>query len=126
MLDGAFEGIANATLKPFADGGERVRVESADARIAAQQVVSLALVVHELCTNASQYGALSNAKGWVSLKVDDAGDRLRLTWKEHDGPQVSPPAEPGFGMRLLQRVGSNAELAFEPGGVRCSLYLRKS
>lgn len=118
--------VIDATLKPFADGGERVRVDSADARIAAQQVVSLALVVHELCTNASKYGALSHGSGWVSLKVDDAGDRIRLVWKEHDGPQVSPPAERGFGTRLLQRVGSNTELAFEPDGVRCCLYLRKS
>jgi len=119
--------VVRAALEPFVDGGgERVRVDCADARVAAQQVVSLALAVHELGTNASKYGALSDAKGWVSVKIEDTGDRIRLTWREHDGPRVQPPHTDGFGTRLLRRIGSGTELSFEPGGVRCSFYLRKA
>jgi two-component sensor histidine kinase len=117
--------VLYAVLQPFEEGEERIRVECSDTRIAAQQVISLALAVHELCTNAAEYGALSSPAGWVSLKIEDAGERIKLSWKEHDGPRVAPGSATGFGTKLLRRVGSEPELEFEPEGVRCSFYLRK-
>jgi two-component sensor histidine kinase len=79
---------------------------AADTRIAAQQVVSLALAVHELATNACKSGALSVREGWVPLRIEEAGDRIKLLWREHGGPPVVPPEAKGFGSRLLGRLGS--------------------
>jgi two-component sensor histidine kinase len=118
--------VVDAVLQPFDDGGERIRVECADTRIASQHVISLALAIHELGTNASKYGALSSPAGWVSLKIQNAGERIQLEWREFDGPRVVPADATGFGTKLLRRVGSDPELVFHPEGVRCSLYLRKA
>lgn len=115
-----------ATLEPFEGEAQRVRIECVEAAIPAQQVVSLALAIHELATNASKYGALSAADGWVQVDVDDLGERLCLTWAEHDGPPVSQPERQGFGTRLLRRAGMNTKLEFQPDGLRCSIGIRKA
>lgn len=89
--------------------------------------VSLALALHELCTNAVKYGALSNDTGRVEVKwsvVGDTPERLQLIWQESGGPPVSPPATRGFGSRLIERalaaeLEAPVELSFPPDGVRC-------
>lgn len=118
--------VVHAALRPFIDGGQRLQVESPDTSIAAQQAVSLALALHELGTNASKYGALSGPRGRVSVRIEDAGDEIRLMWEEQEGPPVLPPGSSGFGTRLLRRVGSRAEFRFEPDGLLCSFALRKN
>ena len=118
--------VVEAALRPFQDGGKRVVVECPDVRIPAQQVVSLALALHELGTNASKYGALSSVEGKVRVEVEDLGEWIGLSWIEQDGPPVTPPAGSGFGTKLLGRIGSKTELSFDPNGVRCSFYLRQA
>jgi two-component sensor histidine kinase len=114
-----------AALSPFEGEKARFDLTIADGRIASQQVVSLALAIHELSTNATKYGALSHPHGRVEIHVEDLGNQLRLTWKEHDGPPVVPATEQGFGTRLLRRSGMGTEISFEPDGLRCTMGLRK-
>ena len=65
---------------------------------------SIALVLHELATNAAKYGALSTAQGSVQIDWSVQGDELRLTWKERDGPPVAgPPSTEGFGSVLARQ-----------------------
>jgi two-component sensor histidine kinase len=118
--------VVRAALQPFVDEDERVDLELADVRIAAQQVVSLALAVHELGTNASKYGALSARGGRVLLTIEDARDRVRLIWSESGGPPVQQPESTGFGTKVLKRLGTDAEFRFEPDGLCYSMYLRKN
>jgi two-component sensor histidine kinase len=118
--------VIEAAVKPFGGIGSRIRIDSVDAAIPAQQVVSLALAIHELATNASKYGALSSPDGWVEVRGEDVGDRLLITWAEHDGPPVITPESQGFGTRLLRRAGMNAKLDFAPDGVRCSIRMHKA
>jgi two-component sensor histidine kinase len=92
--------IAAATLAPLVGDG-RLEVTGPDLAIGAHSAVSLALVLHELATNAMKYGALSNAEGRILLNWDFAGDALSLTWRETGGPAVSPPQRLGFGSRLI-------------------------
>jgi hypothetical protein len=61
----------------------------------------------------------------VSVRIEDAGDRIKLNWKEQGGPRVLPPTSSGFGTKLLGRVGTEAEFRFEPDGLGCSFSLRK-
>lgn len=118
--------VVEAALEPFGDARTNIRVEAAEAMIASGQVVMLSLALHELATNAVKYGALSVPTGRVELVIEDAGDRLNLTWKEHGGPPVSVPEIHGFGTRLLRRSGMDTALDFEPDGICCSFGLRKS
>lgn len=118
--------VIEEALAPFRDGSGRFDIQSVDATIATGEVISLALALHELATNALKHGALSRERGRVSLKVDDVGDRLLMIWKEHGGPEVQHPHTRGFGSRLLQRSGIETKLTFEADGLLCSMGLRKS
>jgi two-component sensor histidine kinase len=64
--------------------------------------------VHELATNASKYGALSNATGHVaiswSVSKPDGRKQFKFRWKERGGPSVSPPRHNGFGTTVLELV----------------------
>jgi two-component sensor histidine kinase len=118
--------VVAAALGPFASEGERrIDVETTGTRIASQEVLMLSLALHELATNAVRHGALSRPEGRVRLTVEEAGRQIRLVWTETGGPPVMPPQRKGFGTTLLGRVGSDAELAFEPEGLRCTLSLRR-
>jgi two-component sensor histidine kinase len=94
--------------------------------------LSIAMAMHELSTNAVKYGALSNAAGRVDVRwavvaaTDGAGERLRIEWRERDGPAVTQPARRGFGSRLVERglageLGGTARLHFEVTGVMCEI-----
>jgi len=86
---------------------------------------SCALLLHELCTNATKYGALSVADGVVSITWGMAGNRVRLIWRELHGPPVVAPTRTGFGTRLLKTAFpaeyGEAVITFEPDGVRCTI-----
>ena len=65
----------------------------------------LALVIHELCTNANKYGAYSTPGGRVAIRwsINEAGDQpsLAFRWQERGGPRVVPPQHTSFGTTLL-------------------------
>jgi PAS domain S-box-containing protein len=68
-------------------------------------VTSMALVMHELATNAAKYGALSSPRGYIHIDWSVKKDELLLTWKEHGGPFLNGPAEhEGFGSSLVRRL----------------------
>ncbi len=89
---------------------------------------NIGLAVHELSTNAARYGALSVAEGqvtvaWGWVADGSAGPLFRMHWIEAGGPGVVPPAQKGFGQIVLEQLAARAlrgeaELRFEPGGVR--------
>jgi PAS domain S-box-containing protein len=123
--------IAEGALGPFAEqGAGRIAIEGRDVRLSARAAVDLTMALHELATNASKYGALSNETGRTHLawRVAGTGDhpRLELEWRESGGPPVTPPSRRGFGSRLLTQglpaeLNGTAELQFAPGGVVCRI-----
>ena len=101
-----------------------------DLRVSPRLALSLSMALHELCTNAAKYGALSQAGGRVRIlwsSPNKAGaDRLQLRWEEHGGPPVRPPARRGFGSRLLEHglareLAGTVALAYETAGVVCTI-----
>lgn len=95
-----------------------------------QTSVSLAMIIHELCTNAIKYGALSNDSGKVAIQWEVQQDAentvLALLWRESGGPPVGKPDRKGFGTRLIDRglstdKGSKAEIDFDSGGLVCMI-----
>ena len=101
--------LINAIFEPYVDEEAevpaRVVIRGCDLMINESAVTNVALVLHELATNAAKYGALS-ADGGV-VRVDCARDdaMLRLEWKEAGGPPLGePPSEEGFGSVLTRQV----------------------
>src|SRR5690606_12158807 len=88
------------------------RLIGTEVLLSANVNVSAALALHELCTNAAKYGALSQAGGRVEIEWRPTSQGIALTWTETGGPWIATPGEYGFGMRLLTRV-----LARELGGL---------
>ncbi len=89
---------------PYDDetGEPRVVVSGDDADFDDQAATPVALLFHELATNAAKYGALSAPEGRVSLTTRGQGDRYVMTWRERGGPALSgPPQGAGFGSSLL-------------------------
>jgi len=97
--------------------------------------MSLAMIVHELSTNAIKYGALSTERGgidvtWSSTDVGDVRE-IALDWVESGGPPVVAPLRRGFGTRLIERgiasgLKSDVALEFKPEGLHCRVVVRQS
>jgi two-component sensor histidine kinase len=110
-------------IEPF--GIARFQIEGPTIKVPLYLGPSCALLLHELSTNATKYGALSVPDGFVSILWRTENNRVDLEWRELNGPPVAPPVRTGFGSRLLKTAFpaeyGNASIAFEPDGVRCSL-----
>lgn len=118
--------VVNAALKLHADD-DRFAIGGPEVALGPKTSLSLALLLHELATNAVKYGALSAPAGGVEVRwaIETGGDdRLALTWRERGGPPVAPPARKGFGSRLIGLglgAGRGAvALDFEPAGLTAS------
>ena len=87
----------------------------------------LALIVHELTTNASKYGALSRPGGRVDLSWTRRQNRVVFDWIESGGPEPKPSPEAGFGTTLLRKglnqFEGSVETRFSPTGLHCKLSL---
>lgn len=81
----------------------RVHLVGEEVSLDPQAFTVVALVIHELVTNASKYGALSDA-GAVHIEWRMLGSgALCLQWREKDGPPVKPPQRQGFGTTIIER-----------------------
>lgn len=124
--------VVPAVMELHRDLFGRIDIAGPHAALEPATSQGLALILHELATNAIKYGALSNEIGSVSISwhpIPDEG-RLELVWKEAGGPLVQEPPSKGFGTRLIERAlpaskGNSVALAFDGSGVicRCSLAL---
>ena len=119
------ETIVGPYRRPDADP---FHLSGPDVTLARGNTTTLALALHELCTNALKYGALSVPGGevWIDWSLD--GGSLNLRWKERNGPSVVSPSRRGFGSTLIERgtvttARDQTVLDFEPDGVRCEIGL---
>src|ERR1700681_2745730 len=94
----------------------------------AKLAVSLALIFHELATNAGKYGAFSSTRGLLQVSWSVSDDRLTIAWDETEGPPVDAIGEPGFGTKLLKSAlrpfDGKTEIAFLKTGVHCTMQCR--
>ncbi|MEO7383473.1 MAG: chemotaxis protein CheB [Novosphingobium sp.] len=81
----------------------RAKIEGPDVEVAGASITTVALVIHELATNAAKYGAFSNAKGRVDVLWFVENGILELSWTERGGPAIAgPPEREGFGSKLAR------------------------
>jgi two-component system, chemotaxis family, CheB/CheR fusion protein len=96
-----------------------------------QAALFLALIIHELATNAAKYGAWSTPEGRVEIAWTIAGDRpsrLELTWLERGGPKIDGLPRRGFGTELIERgvrfeLQGEAQLGVVDGGLHCRIVI---
>jgi two-component sensor histidine kinase/PAS domain-containing protein len=104
---------------------DRIALSGPDVALDARAALSLALILHELGTNAVKYGALSNADGRVSVDWTVVDGTLRFDWRETGGPPVWAPSRRGFGSKLL-RLGltgnGDSEICFDPAGIAVTMH----
>lgn len=113
-----------------ATDGSRITYAGPPLMLEARIAVQLALVLHELSTNARKYGGLSVPDGRLAItwRLVTQGERaLILDWRESGLRDLRPPAAHGFGTTLIERTlqanGGEAMLRYEPGGLVCELRL---
>ncbi|MET3665131.1 HWE histidine kinase domain-containing protein [Caulobacter sp. 1776] len=123
--------VAQRALRPFDEAGARVAIEGPPVRLQPGGALTMALVFHELATNALKYGALANSGGQVALSwTYDSDTRvLEVTWTEAGGPTVAEPTRKGFGSRLIERslrgeLKGSATMDYRPAGLSCLLRAR--
>ena len=115
--------MVTQALKPHQHAA-RISIDGPETLIPSQNALGVALAIHELATNATKYGALSNDTGRVDLSWSVADDHsFAMEWREQGGPPVKPSARKGFGSRLMSRIVPSyfngvGETSFAPEGLR--------
>jgi PAS domain S-box-containing protein len=97
--------LIEAVLEPYRQSGQnRIAIEGPGVAVGSSTTTSLALVLHELATNAAKYGCLSSSEGELTIRWTLQGENVDLRWTEWGGPAIEgPPTFEGFGTQLSQR-----------------------
>ncbi|HWX50453.1 MAG TPA: HWE histidine kinase domain-containing protein [Roseomonas sp.] len=107
---------------------ERVMIYGAGIWLAPEAVQAIAMVSHELTTNAVRHGALAGPEGEVAVRWTMLPDgRLRLIWSERRATLLTErPRRRGFGMRMIDatvrsQLGGNISFEWRPEGLNCTI-----
>lgn len=95
--------LLKVLLSAFNSNAERVVIDSQPTVIGEKAATAIALIIHELATNAVKHGALSVAGGLVHLTCHAVDADMAIVWRESCGPQISgPPSQTGFGSKMTK------------------------
>ncbi|HEY0854588.1 MAG TPA: HWE histidine kinase domain-containing protein, partial [Devosia sp.] len=121
--------LIEAEISPYRTANVAIALQGPGVWLDARAFSVMALVLHELATNAAKYGALSRAGGRLDVNwhIDGRGCCI-VDWREGGGPLVTPPSREGFGTYLLDRsvpfdLGGTSDVEFVPEGVRARFCL---
>jgi PAS domain S-box-containing protein len=122
--------LVKRELAPYT-AHNNTEIDGPDVMLSAEAAQSMAMVLHELVTNAAKYGALSTRDGrasvsWRLLQDGEADAGLCFEWQETGGPIVQPTVRPGYGIEVIRgllphELGGKVDLAFASDGIRCRL-----
>ena len=123
--------LVDEELAPFAGVARRIHVEGPPVKLRPAAAQSVALILHELITNAVKYGALSVDGGLVDLQwrlVRADEECLGLRWCERGGPAVQAPDHRGFGTTVIRasverQLGGKLQYDWSVEGLRCDIWL---
>ncbi|WP_018386986.1 HWE histidine kinase domain-containing protein [Ancylobacter sp. FA202] len=120
---GALGDLLRAELSPYGGAEKQVTQAGPPVWLDARAFSVMALVLHELSTNAAKYGALSRAGGRLAVNwAMAANGDCEVEWRETGGPEVAKTGRRGFGMVLIERsvpydLGGSSRMEFAPGGL---------
>jgi two-component sensor histidine kinase len=117
-------------LAPYATSNN-TEIGGPEVMLTAEAGQAMAMVLHELVTNAAKHGALSVQSGHVSVRWYrklNGSAQLILVWQESGGPRVEGPSKSGYGTGVVRDLipyefGGTVDLSFPPEGVRCRLEI---
>jgi PAS domain S-box-containing protein len=121
--------LVTEELAPYnAAGASRADISGPTLVLTPQSAQSIAMVLHELTTNAVKYGALSVPLGRLRVEWSRGEAEIVIRWSEADGPPVKPPSRQGFGTRSLGPLVQNGlegklRLDWNPDGVACEMVI---
>ena len=126
-------GMLDELLSPYGEqDGSRIHIGGEDVPIDERSATPIALVIHELATNAVKYGALATSSGRVDIDIATQGEIITISWKESGGPKVTaPPNESGFGTQLSEisiedQLGGKIVRDWRPDGLELVLQIDAS
>ena len=112
---------------------ETALIEGPEVDLSAMATQALAMVLHELITNAAKYGALSNGHGrvmvrWRRQSRGPSRGKLVLEWRETGGPPVVAPKMTGYGTSVIRNLvpyelGGTVDYVLVPDGTRCKIEI---
>jgi PAS domain S-box-containing protein len=122
--------LVRSELAPCMTDGSNL-INGPDIVLAAEATQPLSMVLHELATNATKYGALSTRSGRVSVcweRQASSHDALTLEWREIGGPTIVAPGPSGYGSSVIRdlipyELGGSVDYVLAPGGVRCRVEI---
>jgi two-component sensor histidine kinase len=128
--EGRTADMAEVVSEAVRSGGapvDRVRGAGPEVTLGSNEAVAVTMAIHELCTNAAKYGALSVEAGRVEIDWTVSDGSLVLDWREIGGPVPAETVSDGFGSRLIRALaeqhGGGFDRDFAPTGVTCRLRL---
>jgi len=121
--------VIDTILSPYTrDASATIRVTGpADTKISARSITSMALILHELATNAAKYGALASAEGVLTVEWTE-DTTLHLVWSERGSTIIPAPKRSGFGSRLIStsikgHFGGSIDFDWKQNGVDVRLSI---
>ncbi len=129
----SLRGLLQELFEPYQRiDGIRLKVTGDDVTIDDRSATPLALLFHELATNATKYGALATELGTVVVTVTASDDAVTLTWCEEGGPVVVEPTTPaGFGTQLIEmsavrQLGGSVHRRWNDSGLIVDMTIPKA
>ncbi len=130
----AVDDLVNVLMRQsVANGTARVKVEGPRLIISPEAAQNFGLAIHELITNAIQYGSLSSPHGslsvrWTLEKTPEGVEEIALTWNEEGGPEAGEPDRRGFGMMVIERsltraLKAKVKLDFDAPGLTAEIRM---
>lgn len=136
LADAKWEGadlhrIIRDELAPYEGKIAALLIDGPELRVKASAAQALALVIHELATNAAKYGAFSQPTGSLEVRWWRSGtarDELVISWNEKGGPEVAAPTRKGFGSTMIRasverQLRGKAHFDWHVDGLRAMLHL---
>jgi PAS domain S-box-containing protein len=130
---GGLRGLLSELMSPYdRAAGKQYSISGHDLPVSDRSATPLALLFHELATNAVKYGALSNKDGAIHIEISDLADQGVVVWTESGGPAVTaPPAQSGFGTQLsdisiVSQLGGTLERDWKREGLVVKITIPKA
>jgi two-component sensor histidine kinase len=122
--------LLERTLQPHSTlPNDRILLAGPDIILEPRFALSLHMIFHELATNASKHGSLTSTSGTVEVTwdilADGSSEALAVQWREQGGPEVKKPQHKGFGLRLISKAlsGAQVDMEFAPDGLICRVLV---